>query len=118
MRTQLSEAGRIRLLSIAAFLSIIKRTNFDPNKLSVIYDQFLNLKVGSTEQITTIAFAILRKQPKIEMAELLTAISATPKIKQEKQEKQKHEEAKKQQEVSEKAEKEKKKEQLEEEKKL
>jgi hypothetical protein len=49
MRTQLSEAGRIRLLSIAAFLSILKRTTFDPNKLSVFYDSFLNLKVGSTD---------------------------------------------------------------------
>ena len=78
MKTQLSEAGRIRLLSIAAFLSIVKRTEFDPTKLSVLYDQFLNLKVGSTSQIETMAAAILKKKGKMEMSELLVAVAAAP----------------------------------------
>ena len=83
MRTQLSEAGRIRLLSIAAFLSILKRTEFDHTKLSVLYEQFLNLQVGSTIQITAMAFDILKLKGKMEMNELLAAVAFAPRAQKE-----------------------------------
>ena len=51
MNTQLSDSGRIRLVSTASFLSIIKHTGFISTQLSILYDSYLNLNVGSTGQI-------------------------------------------------------------------